>query len=529
MHLMPRLALPALAMLLATVADAATFVVTRLDDPVADACVPGDCSLREAVAAANLAAGADTISLPAGTLSFDGGEIAVSDDVTIQGTGLAMTTLHNTLPVLLHVEAGTLVFSDATIDGPPIELRTPSALRIDADVSGSLPLAIAGDADAGIRLRRAQLPLTAGMVLLAGGSDSSLEVTDSLVDVLQFSAGDGEVTIAGSTLSLLSIGSGDVNLDLRRSRVRGDTEPPVGGGIGMQTTGVVRIADTEFDGALQGILVQGSAPALLDIQRIDVHGDSGPLYVLTPATLTLADSTFRDNTPGFGRPGAVHLSLGAQATIRGCTFSNNKGDGDTGGALLLAAGAAAAITNSTFSNNSFTVSAAGLGARGAAIGVLGTVGTTSLRLEHVTIVAPSFMPDGIEGSAIGVRAAPGDYDIEVRNTLLRGTCRFQGVGGGLDVAVGNIESPGDGCGLDAANNRVDVPIADLALGALADNGGRTRTHLPGQGSAALGAAEATACLVDDQRGYERPLADGCDVGAVERDGIDVIFADGFES
>ncbi|MGB7491766.1 MAG: CSLREA domain-containing protein, partial [Thermoanaerobaculia bacterium] len=45
---------------------AATFDVTRFDDPVPDECALGDCSLREAVIAANENGEADMIMLPAG-------------------------------------------------------------------------------------------------------------------------------------------------------------------------------------------------------------------------------------------------------------------------------------------------------------------------------------------------------------------------------------------------------------------------------------------------------------------------------
>ena len=47
-------------------AAAATFAVTRTDDPAPDACDPSDCSLREAVLAANALPGSDALLLPAG-------------------------------------------------------------------------------------------------------------------------------------------------------------------------------------------------------------------------------------------------------------------------------------------------------------------------------------------------------------------------------------------------------------------------------------------------------------------------------
>src|SRR5262249_49018386 len=48
---------------------AASFVVTRFDDPTPGGCNPGDCSLREAVMAANAAPGS-TITLSAGTYTL---------------------------------------------------------------------------------------------------------------------------------------------------------------------------------------------------------------------------------------------------------------------------------------------------------------------------------------------------------------------------------------------------------------------------------------------------------------------------
>ncbi|MBK8268691.1 MAG: hypothetical protein IPK83_10485 [Planctomycetes bacterium] len=93
--------------LLAPVVQAAEFVVTRTDDPAPDGCAPGDCSLREAVIAANAAAGADTITLPAGTFTLSIAGAAGVDDIdpaisdldigwgglTINGAGAASTTI----------------------------------------------------------------------------------------------------------------------------------------------------------------------------------------------------------------------------------------------------------------------------------------------------------------------------------------------------------------------------------------------------------------------------------------------------
>lgn len=80
----------------------------------------------------------------------------------------------------------------------------------------------------------------------------------------------------------------------------------------------------------------------------------------------------------------------------------------------------------------------------------------------------------------------------------------------------NIESPGDTCRLRNGTTLVDVEAAELALGPLADNGGRTRTHAPLPVSVALDAVRPIACNArSDQRGVGRPVGRACDVGAVE--------------
>src|SRR5439155_19826905 len=83
-------------------AAAATFAVTRTDDPVPGAC-DSDCSLREAVLAANAGSGGDTIVLPAGhyrlTISGPGEDAAATGDldlttsVMIAGAGARSTVI----------------------------------------------------------------------------------------------------------------------------------------------------------------------------------------------------------------------------------------------------------------------------------------------------------------------------------------------------------------------------------------------------------------------------------------------------
>ncbi|NOK63371.1 MAG: hypothetical protein GFH27_549347n74 [Chloroflexi bacterium AL-W] len=108
---------------------AATFTVTRADDPVPDGCNSGDCSLREAIIAANNAAGADTITLAAETytLSIAGvneqasrtGDLDISGGLTINGVASATTLITATanLDRILNIHSGNVTINNTTIGG----------------------------------------------------------------------------------------------------------------------------------------------------------------------------------------------------------------------------------------------------------------------------------------------------------------------------------------------------------------------------------------------------------------------------
>src|SRR5438552_11261520 len=95
------LALGVLAAVPPRAALATTFTVTKTADTNDGVC-DSDCSLREAIRAANAAAGADTISIPAGTytLTLAGsddnanlGDLDVTGPLTINGAGQASTII----------------------------------------------------------------------------------------------------------------------------------------------------------------------------------------------------------------------------------------------------------------------------------------------------------------------------------------------------------------------------------------------------------------------------------------------------
>jgi CSLREA domain-containing protein len=108
---------------------AATFVVTKTADTNDGTC-DSDCSLREAIIASNAAAGADTITLPAGTYTLtiagqgeDGGatgDLDITGDLTINGAGAATTIVNGGgLDRVFHIVPSgvTVTFNNLTITG----------------------------------------------------------------------------------------------------------------------------------------------------------------------------------------------------------------------------------------------------------------------------------------------------------------------------------------------------------------------------------------------------------------------------
>lgn len=117
---------------------AATFQVTKIADTNDGDCSITDCSLREAIVAANSASGEDTVILPAGVygLSIAGkeedesatGDLDIRDNLTLQGAGESLTIIDaNRIDRVLQIADPQIVvnISDLTIqNGDPPTLDT---------------------------------------------------------------------------------------------------------------------------------------------------------------------------------------------------------------------------------------------------------------------------------------------------------------------------------------------------------------------------------------------------------------------
>jgi hypothetical protein len=230
-------------------------------------------------------------------------------------------------------------------------------------------------------------------------------------------------------------------------------------------------------------------------------GEGGGLFV-DGGSLTLRDSLVERNESG-ARGGGIYTA-NTVVNIDHSLIAENLAALDGGGALI-------SVNQMTISNTTFYGNAAITA--GNALSISG--GATSGTINNVTF-------RHVGAATASELAFLGSPPIALRNSIVAGTCS-----GAPLTATANIESPGNTCALPAGN-QVNVSNGSLALGALADNGGPTRTLMPQASSVAIDSGGAD-CEADDQRHYVRN-AGACDVGAAEVGASlpDAIFANGFE-
>ncbi len=218
------------------------------------------------------------------------------------------------------------------------------------------------------------------------------------------------------------------------------------------------------------------------------------------AMLLLVDSTLRANQAyttyfgGTGNGGGIDNFLGAVATLNRVTLNNNFSEAGGG---LFNDSATMTVMNSTLSSNSAAYGGGGL------YRYLGSVSLT-----YVTISSNTATYGGGLAITIGT-------PVTLTDVLL-----VHGGTGGNCSPVGTIVSADHNLSDDTTCNAYltksnDQKNVSAQLGALADNGGPTFTHMPAAASLAVNHG-GLSCPVTDQRGVYRYQSSACDIGAVER-------------
>lgn len=519
-------------------AGAATFNVSNTNDS-------GAGSLRDALSQAGSNAEADIIDLSTvsgQTISITSGQLEVDDDdVTINGAGVTLDAGGNSRVLATFYSDVTL--NDLTITG--------------GDAGGLTPVRGPGLAGAG-----------GGISSYAG----SLEINDTEIS--------GNAADAGGGVAFYTQYG---NLDVNDSVISGNNAQYAGGGVyavGINTA--ITLSGTEISsntasGQVAGGLLAYSAEgrvSLVDsiVSDNTVTGSALPSPTPTRAfadgrvALGSARTAQRDGSPwgtrgeGPGDPttysgGAGMYSLYGDIEIIRSTISGNSagfagGVGaysiigsilvdsstisgnaatDLGGAGILQAKYDLQVRNSTISGNS----------SGGLIGGLvlnsyvssspeGTAGddrgpqARNVAIEFTTITDNSAgsigglgiavdIPMALTASVISGNSAMTDPDIGF-GPYSAGEADFSFTLVGVDSTTGTLN-------FDAAS--ASLLGQDPLLGPLADNGGPTFTHLPGDGSPLIdaippGSAGCGGDVVDDQGGQTRPANGACDIGSVER-------------
>lgn len=282
---------------------------------------------------------------------------------------------------------------------------------------------------------------------------------------------------------------------------------------------------TIIDGSGNGsvISIYGSNATTVTISGVTVQNGAASLgggLSVYGATLNLSASTVTNNT-GYFHGGGLRNDQGI-VNIDRCTISNNTMPFNDGAGIRNFG--RMTITNSTIANNT---TAGGFGG--------GIAHSGLLTMVNCTVSGNSGGYGGGIGSDGAVElsfctfvgnastALPGGGVLNFANSTVIKHSIFADspIGGNYSFPSGGVTATGANFSTDGAlPGFTVVTSAQLALGALAYNGGPTATHALLPGSVALdAAADGTAAdglaVSEDQRGTTRPQGAAADAGAFE--------------
>jgi CSLREA domain-containing protein len=441
------------AVLAPQAAFAKTYTDTRTNDPAPGACQAHDCSLREAVLAANAHAGSDKVVLPNHRHAYE---------LTIPGTG----------------EAGAMD-GDLDVTNNPLQVDHPGKGR--ATIRGNGIAERIFDVFTGA-------PTTFDRVVITGGTNQS------------------PVFEGGGIRS-------DADLVFLGSRIAGNTSVHHGGGIGLENGAGLRLIRSTVANnhttSGDGSGIDGDTGAVvIKRSRIVGNGSSsngGAMYFFSQEASLISKSTIAGNQAA-GQGGAIFQSTSLTdpaLRIVGSTLSGNHGD--TGGGAISVFNGRLSLTNSTVAGNR----TADLG--GAIWNAGGQVTANAITVAR-NVAGPAggglFYGSGAPGFDVrNSLIALNHLGSGTRNDCA-GDEAFDSLGHNLVSTLG----PAGSCqGFDQPG---DLVRSQPKIGPLANNGGPTKTVALKKHSPAIGKANRHTAPGRDQRGKKRDRRP--DIGAFER-------------
>jgi len=361
---------------------------------------------------------------------------------------------------------------DVTMDGEgQLTIHSPTGTTVSVGEGSNVELS-------GVTLTTSAHDLS---VLALG----SLRVADSIVEGSNNYR--GTVELLDTKVRRFGLQNSRGQLTLTRVDISADSYSGYAGGI-SNFGGSVTMADSTISGSGQGEWAPFDAGAIYNS-----HSFSDTFY---EGVVIIERSTISGNR---GRRSGAIYNNGATLTIRNSTISNNIAERGPSVLSWSWQGGPASVVNSTISGAEVEYEC-GSDYHGYAIGNR----SGDLVIVNSTLAANA--RGGLDNRASAT----------VTQSIIDGDCVQYGddsatVSGGYNI-VGGMDS----CGFVEDTDLVEVSSVDLALGALADNGGPTMTHALGPGSVGIDAIPAGMCELDeDQRGEPRPAGGSCDVGAFE--------------
>jgi CSLREA domain-containing protein len=487
-------------------AEAAAFVVTRFDDPDPFNCLSGiDCSLREAIIAANNNGGTDTVQVPAGvyTLTIAGsddqgllGDLDVRGQTTIESTGgVAIISADASFDDRIFdviTTSTTVTFSNLVMRGGEATGLGGGGLRVGSGVDVRLMKVTVEDNTAtgvGGGIRSDGILLLAGSQVWRNNSDqggggvfadfgSTLVISDSK---LMTNTVTGGTSANGGAIELDAF----VHLTLLGGQVFSNTASGNGGGIyttintRVSISGTAIVSNTAFGGG--GLRIAGE--------------------------VTITQALLQDNISRVQPGGAIHATGGL--TLTQSAVVSNTAVSATGGGAFFHPSATVVITNVTVSGNTANLHGGGFSM---------SVGAT-VRLEHVSVISNTTN----QGNGGGL--AP-SLNTRLHNTLVAGNLDLDDPA--MPDCSSTLVSPeysllGSLAGCTLSGTPVGVISNTTAMAGPLTGSGFELTHELAYGSPALSAADPAACAATDQRGTLRPLGAGCDLGAWEGDPVATIL------
>jgi hypothetical protein len=306
--------------------------VDRTDDTAAaSACTaaPNDCSLRGAVANANLNPGT-TINVPAGTYQLN---IAGTGEGFSGNNSIGDIDIRGNNTVIAGAGAATTIIQQTTANDRVIEVNPDLLASFNFSISG---VTVTGGTET---------TAVGGGGIISGSINNTLSVTNC---VISGNSATGTGTLGGG--GLLHTGG---SLTITGTTFSNNSTSTSGGGLGYTagdpilrtpSTGTLSISGSSFSGNTANSFAAGGGAADL----YNFNGGSG--------TYNISSSSFTNNTAPNGNGGAIIAESGP-LTVTTSSLANNSA-GVSGGAI--ASGGSASVTYSRLVGNTVPTPTNGL-------------------------------------------------------------------------------------------------------------------------------------------------------------------------